>query len=194
MSQMPSDSAVTSIDTPVEQPRRVVEIGSGKGLFLCRYAQLHPTTQLIGLELARKYAEMSQAKLTKLGLNHACCLAVDAGRWMAEQPDFSIDEVHVYFPDPWWKKRHKKRRVLNEAMVRNIERTLKTGGELHFWTDVLEYYESTVELLATATKLVGPEFVPEPIAEHDMDYRTHFERRTRLNQLPVFRSLYRKAQ
>jgi tRNA (guanine-N7-)-methyltransferase len=94
--------------------------------------------------------------------------------------------------DGWWKKRHKKRRVLNEKMLANIERTLKPGGELHFWTDVLEYFESTLELLANTTKLIGPEFVPESEAQDDMDYRTHFERRTRLNQLPVYRSLFRK--
>jgi tRNA (guanine-N7-)-methyltransferase len=64
---------------------------------------------------------------------------------------------------------------------------------LHFWTDVLEYFESTLELLADHTKLVGPEFVPETPPADDMDYRTHFERRTRLNQLPVYRSLFRKA-
>jgi tRNA (guanine-N7-)-methyltransferase len=172
--------------------KRVVEVGSGKGLFLCRYATKHPNTELIGLELARKYAEMSQAKLTKLGCVNACCLAVDACRWMEEQPSESFDEVHVYFPDPWWKKRHKKRRVLNEKMLANIERTLKPGGELHFWTDVLEYFESTLELLVNTTKLIGPEFVPESEAQDDMDYRTHFERRTRLNQLPVYRSLFRK--
>jgi len=172
--------------------KRIVEVGSGKGLFLCRYASLFPNDEIIGLELAKKYAEMSQVKLTKLGHVNASCLAVDAGRWMAEQPDLSLDEVHVYFPDPWWKKRHKKRRVLNENMVRNIERTLKQNGELHFWTDVLEYFESTLELLAVHTKLNGPEFVPEALPENDMDYRTHFERRTRLNQLPVYRSLFRK--
>lgn len=173
--------------------KRIVEVGSGKGLFLCRYAKMYPEHEIIGLELAKKYAEMSHAKLTKMGHQHACCLAVDACRWMAEQNPDSFDEVHVYFPDPWWKKRHKKRRVLNEGMVKNIERTLKPGGELHFWTDVLEYFESTLELLAEHTKLVGPEFVPETPPENDMDYRTHFERRTRLNQLPVYRSLFRKA-
>lgn len=173
--------------------KRIVEVGSGKGLFLCRYAKMYPEHEIIGLELAKKYAEMSHAKLTKMGHQHACCLAVDACRWMAEQNADSFDEVHVYFPDPWWKKRHKKRRVLNEGMVKNIERTLKPGGELHFWTDVLEYFESTLELLAEHTKLVGPEFVPETPPENDMDYRTHFERRTRLNQLPVYRSLFRKA-
>ncbi|MBL8868180.1 MAG: tRNA (guanosine(46)-N7)-methyltransferase TrmB [Planctomycetaceae bacterium] len=173
--------------------KRIVEVGSGKGLFLCRYAKMYPEHEIIGLELAKKYAEMSHAKLTKMGHQHACCLAVDACRWMAEQNPDSFDEVHVYFPDPWWKKRHKKRRVLNEGMVKNIERTLKPGGELHFWTDVLEYFESTLELLAEHTKLIGPEFVPETPPENDMDYRTHFERRTRLNQLPVYRSLFRKA-
>lgn len=173
--------------------KRIVEVGSGKGLFLCRYAKMYPEHEIIGLELAKKYAEMSHAKLTKMGHQHACCLAVDACRWMTEQNADSFDEVHVYFPDPWWKKRHKKRRVLNEGMVKNIERTLKPGGELHFWTDVLEYFESTLELLAEHTKLIGPEFVPETPPENDMDYRTHFERRTRLNQLPVYRSLFRKA-
>ena len=173
--------------------KRIVEVGSGKGLFLCRYAKMYPEHEIIGLELAKKYAEMSHAKLTKMGHQHACCLAVDACRWMAEQNPDSFDEVHVYFPDPWWKKRHKKRRVLNEGMVKNIERTLKPGGELHFWTDVLEYFESTLELLAGHTKLIGPEFVPKTPPENDMDYRTHFERRTRLNQLPVYRSLFRKA-
>ena len=78
-------------------------------------------------------------------------------------------------------------------MVRNIERVLKTPGELHFWTDVLEYFESTLELLASTTKLIGPEFVPETEAADDMDYQTHFERRTRRNQLPVYRSLFRKS-
>jgi tRNA (guanine-N7-)-methyltransferase len=193
MSDSVSQVIIGTEASPAKSRRRVVEVGSGKGLFLCRYAQSHPDCELIGLELAKKYAEMSQAKLTKLGHVNACCLAADACRWMAEQPTDSFDEVHVYFPDPWWKKRHKKRRVLNEAMVRNIERVLKTPGELHFWTDVLEYFESTLELLAATTKLIGPEFVPETEASDDMDYQTHFERRTRRNQLPVYRSLFRKS-
>jgi tRNA (guanine-N7-)-methyltransferase len=193
MSDIVSESPSATSDVTVAPRKRIVEVGSGKGLFLCRYAKLFPDYEIIGLELAKKYAEMSQAKLEKLGYRHACCLAVDACRWMAEQPESSFDEVHVYFPDPWWKKRHKKRRVLNEAMVRNIERTLKSGGELHFWTDVLEYFESTLELLSAHTHFIGPEFVPESPPENDMDYRTHFERRTRLNQLPVYRSLFRKG-
>ena len=61
-------------------------------------------------------------------------------------PDDSLAAVHVYFPDPWWKKRHKKRRVMRESFLRDVERTLQPGGQLHFWTDVEEYFRTTLEL------------------------------------------------
>ena len=108
-------------------------------------------------------------------------------------PDGSLAAVHVYFPDPWWKKRHRKRRLMNETFMRHIERTLLPGGTLHFWTDVEEYFQATLELLAAHTRLSGPIPVPETPAEHDLAYRTHFERRMRLSNEPVFRAEFRKA-
>ena len=71
-------------------------------------------------------------------------------------------------------------------------RTLQTGGKLHFWTDVEEYFRGTLELLANCTLLAGPLDVPERPAEHDLDFRTHFERRMRLHGEPVYRSEYEK--
>ena len=65
--------------------------------------------------------------------------------------------------------------------MRNIERTLLPGGTLHFWTDVEEYFNETLEILARATHLNGPLPVAEQQPEHDLDYRTHFERRMRLH-------------
>ena len=108
-------------------------------------------------------------------------------------PPASLEAVHVYFPDPWWKKRHRKRRVVNERSVRNFLRSLRSGGRFHFWTDVLDYFESTVEMIAE----IAPEFgVPIPEEEiestHDLDFRTHFERRSRQNQIPVYRVRYEK--
>ena len=73
---------------------------------------------------------------------------------------------HVYFPDPWWKSRHKKRRVLNDAFLRDVVRTLAVGGRLHFWTDVEEYFQTTLELIAATVKLRGPMPVEEKPAEH----------------------------
>jgi tRNA (guanine-N7-)-methyltransferase len=107
-------------------------------------------------------------------------------------PDESLAAVHVYFPDPWWKKRHRRRRVMQESFLQQIERTLRPGGLLHFWTDVEEYFQSTLELLAAHTRLEGPIPVPETPAEHDMAYRTHFERRMRLHDEAVYRSQFRK--
>jgi tRNA (guanine-N7-)-methyltransferase len=107
-------------------------------------------------------------------------------------PDESLAAVHVYFPDPWWKKRHRRRRVMRESLLRDIERTLCPGGALHFWTDVEEYFQTTLALLAAHTALLGPLPVPETPAEHNMAYRTHFERRVRQASQPVYRAEFRK--
>jgi len=108
-------------------------------------------------------------------------------------PEGSLRAVHIYFPDPWWKKRHKKRRVMRESLARRIEQTLQPGGSLHFWTDVEEYFQTARELLDGETRLHGPLEVPERPAVDDMDYRTHFERRSRLHNQPVYRAEYRKS-
>jgi tRNA (guanine-N7-)-methyltransferase len=117
----------------------------------------------------------------------------DALRLLAEAPDACVAAIHVYFPDPWWKKRHRKRRVMNEAFLKTVQRLLQPDGLLHFWTDVEEYFHSTLELITAVTALTGPIDVPEFPADHDLDYRTHFERRMRQAGLPVYRSLFRKS-
>jgi len=171
-----------------------VEVGSGKGLFLRNAAAARPEVDFLGIEVARKYAEFAAASLAKAGLPNAIMVNGDGLRVFQELiPDGSLAAVHVYFPDPWWKKRHRRRRVMRESFLRDIERTLQPGGSLHFWTDVEEYFRTSLELLASHTTLQGPLPVPETPAEHDMAYRTHFERRVRLASEPVYRSEFRKA-
>lgn len=170
-----------------------VEVGSGKGLFLRKAAEANPQLDFVGLEVAQKYARFSAAGLAKLGLRNAVVIHGDALRFFAEWlPDESIQAVHVYFPDPWWKKRHKKRRVMKESFLRDVERVLQRGGRLHFWTDVEEYFQTTLQLIEEATGLKGPFPVPEHTPQHDMDYRTHFERRVRLQGGTVYRAEFVK--
>jgi tRNA (guanine-N7-)-methyltransferase len=176
-------------DAPLE-----VEVGSGKGLFMESAATANPDHNFFGVEIAAKYARFAAARLAKRGLPNAVMLEGDGGRLFAELlPDDSLCAVHVYFPDPWWKKRHHKRRVMNERFAQLVQRKLKHGGSLHYWTDVEERYQETLELIAAHTQLVGPLAVTEQPASHDLDYRTHFERRMRLNELPVYRAEYGKA-
>lgn len=85
-------------------------------------------------------------------------------------------------------KRGKKRRVMTAGFLADVERTLAPGGKLHFWTDVEEYFQSTLDLIGEVTCFQGPYEVPERSPEHDLDYRTHFERRTRLSGEPVYRA------
>jgi tRNA (guanine-N7-)-methyltransferase len=100
--------------------------------------------------------------------------------------------VHVYFPDPWWKARHRKRRVMNRLFLDSAARVLQPGGTLHFWSDVQEYFQSTLELIGQHAGFEGPYPVDERPAEHDLDYRTHFERRMRLHGEAVYRAEFRR--
>lgn len=172
-----------------------VEVGSGKGLFLQSAATERPQHFFLGVELAVKFANRAAQRLTNANIKNAKMLRGDAQAFLRDiMPTNSVNRVHVYFPDPWWRNKHKKRRVLNDQAILDIERGLIPGGEFHFWTDVLDYYELICAQVMDTTSLLGPKFIPERAASHGMDYTTHFERRARLNGQPIYRALFLKPK
>jgi tRNA (guanine-N7-)-methyltransferase len=182
-------SALFAAAAPLE-----VEVGSGKGLFLQSAATSTPERNFLGIEVAQKYAHHAAARLAKRKLPNAVMVHGDAQRVFRELlPNESLAAVHVYFPDPWWKKRHRKRRVMNEAFLKDVVRALVVGGRFHFWTDVEEYFQTALATIAEHTQLTGPHEVREKPADHDLDYRTHFERRMRLHGEPVYRAEFLKG-
>jgi tRNA (guanine-N7-)-methyltransferase len=170
-----------------------VEVGSGKGMFLVAASAERPEHNFLGCEIAGNYARLAAARLARAGRDNAVMLHGDALQVFRDGlTAASAVAVHVYFPDPWWKLRHRKRRVLKPEFLTQIERVLQPGGSLHFWTDVREYFDATLALIAEVTGLLGPFEVPERPAQHEFDYRTHFERRTRLHAEPVHRAEFRR--
>ena len=178
-----------SSENPLE-----IELGSGKGLFLNRTAAENPARNFIGLEIRKKYAMYSAIRLERVGIANAAMFQGDGLLFCNKYiPTATVHAVHVYFPDPWWKQKHHKRRVLNVGFMGDVVRILQPGGKLHFWTDVRAYFDSTLELISQFDELIGPHDVQEQQAEFDMDYRTHFERRTRKHNETVYRSEFERA-
>ena len=170
-----------------------VEVGSGKGLFLMTASGERPQHNFLGCEIAHKYARLAAARLARAGRTNAAVVDGDALHLFHEHlPDACALAVHAYFPDPWWKQRHRERRVMKPAFLADVERVLQREGAFHFWTDVKEYFDTTVTLIAEVTNLRGPFAVAERPAEHDLDFRTHFERRMRLHDEAVFRAEFRR--
>ncbi|QDT09973.1 tRNA (guanosine(46)-N7)-methyltransferase TrmB [Planctomycetes bacterium K23_9] len=176
-------------DRPLE-----IEIGSGKGLFMSTVSQANPLHNFLGIEIATKYARHAAGRLSSGQNTNAMMVAGNAEPLFQKSiPSESLEAVHVYFPDPWWKKRHRKRRVVNEVSVRNYCQAIRSGGRFHFWTDVLDYFEMTIEMIAELVPEFGVPIPEEEIeATHDLDYHTHFERRSRQHHIPVYRVRFEK--
>jgi tRNA (guanine-N7-)-methyltransferase len=176
-------------DHPVE-----LEVGSGKGLFLATAAAADPGRNYVGVELSRKYARAAAERAAKRGLANVRVVQGDALRFLAEfVPPASLAAVHIYFPDPWWKKRHKKRRVFRESFVADVARTLAPGGEFAIATDVEEYFGVMMELMSAHDEFVPLPVAPPGDARHELDYLTNFERKYRIEGRPIHRARYRRA-
>jgi tRNA (guanine-N7-)-methyltransferase len=141
------------------------------------------------VELAAGYARLCAGKLAAAASANARIVSGD-GTFLVRSllPDACLAGLHVYFPDPWWKARHRKRRVLSETFLRHAGRVLPPGAILHVWTDVQEYHDESMAFAASTGLFAPPREESAAEASHDLDYRTHFERRTRLAGQPVWRS------
>lgn len=169
-----------------------IEVGSGKGLFLLSESGKNRSRNYLGNEISHKYARFAAYRLAQQNRPNARMLQGDGLKLFHEYlPSQSANAVHVYFPDPWWKARHRRRRVMQPQFIADIQRVLTSEGTLHFWTDVEEYFEETCQLIKQHSDFSDPIPVAVKPAEHDLDYRTHFERRMRLLDHDVFRAEFR---
>jgi tRNA (guanine-N7-)-methyltransferase len=128
--------------------RVVLEIGSGKGRFLISGATEQPDVNYIGIEKSLHYHRVIRDRVLKRGLTNVRLINHDAFLVLRDMlPDASIDEIHIYFPDPWPRKREQKRRIIRAEALIEMRRVLVPGGSGIFVTDHRDYYESAAPVI-----------------------------------------------
>ncbi|MFQ5937900.1 MAG: tRNA (guanosine(46)-N7)-methyltransferase TrmB [Acidiferrobacterales bacterium] len=130
-----------------------MEIGFGNGEVLCRFAQSNPAIDYLGVEVHRPGIGSLLLKLEQHAVNNVRVICADATLVLAQRvPEGSLEAVYLLFPDPWPKKRHHKRRLVQKGFLEEVQRRLRPGGRLHIATDWREYAEHAA---AAATQVQG---------------------------------------
>lgn len=190
----PGYAILADLDKPLDFPAIFgnhnpvdLEIGAGRGDFAIGYGGENPDINILAVERKANYLKRGVNKARQQGIGNIRFLNVEINHLLAEYvPADSLSSVHIYFPDPWPKKRHKKRRIVQLGMIKQLSRKLKLGGLLHLRTDHADYFASMMEVMCEQ-QWFTPVEVPAEISKH----QTGFERRFRADGLPIYLASYR---
>ena len=117
-----------------------IEIGCGNGHFLAEYAARNPQKHLVGVEIKKKRCLKAEEKARKRGLANVTIVRGSAEHYLSGLPRQTVDAFHIYFPDPWPKSRHRKRRFMSRENLDLLHSLLNPGGMVLFSTDFFDYY------------------------------------------------------
>ena len=174
--------------------KRVLEIGFGNGEALRFAAQHDPDRDLIGIEVHAPGVGRLLNALAADGSDHVRVYHHDAVEVLTHEiADGSLDEVRIYFPDPWHKKRHHKRRLLQPAFATLLVRKLAHDGRLHLATDWQDYAEQMWDVLDATAGLVNRAGPRGCVARPAWRPQTHFETRGQKLGHGVWDLLYERA-
>lgn len=155
-----------------------LEIGFGKGTFLTEQARSRPDTNFLGIEYANWFFRYASDRLRRHGCRNVRTVRAEAAWFIREfVPDASISVLHVYFPDPWPKARHQKRRLLQAKWMPEVLRILVDGGRLQVVTDHRDYFEQGIEPAVRGSGLVMVEYNRPGSAGDGEFVGTNFERK-----------------
>src|SRR5687767_12400571 len=130
-----------------------LEIGMGKGTFITEQAVSRPDVNFFGIEWARWFWRYASDRLRRHGCNNARTVRAEASYFLSEfVPLASISVLHIYFPDPWPKARHHRRRLVQEKFMPLVQRILTAGGRIQIVTDHREYWEENIEPVVRAAE------------------------------------------
>ncbi len=163
-----------------------LEIGSGKGTFLVQHGSLLPGVNFIGIEYARAFWKYAADRVRRHELANVRLLHGEAASFVTcYLPDACLRTVHIYFPDPWPKTRHHKRRLIQTAFLRELHRVLEPDGCVRLATDHADYFAWMQERAGEASALFTVEpFEPPAGAGEGELVGSNFERKYRREGRP----------
>jgi tRNA (guanine-N7-)-methyltransferase len=173
-----------------------LEIGSGKGTFLVQQAAEVPGAGVnyIGIEWSLPFWKFAADRCRRRGLENVRVVRAEAGAFVRQYvPDGCLRQVHIYFPDPWPKKRHNKRRLIQAPFLRELHRVLQAEGLIRIVTDHDDYFAWILEHAGQVTDFFGqlPFDKPCSAAEGEV-VGTNFERKYRREGRPFHAVTLRK--
>ena len=158
---------------PSPQPLEV-ELGSGDGSFIVQYAALHPDRNFIGVERLLGRLRKVDRKGRRSGLTNLRGVRIEASYFLEYLlPKKSVAALHIYFPDPWPKRKHRKHRLINERFPQLASAALVPGGTVYLRTDDADYFAQMKEVFQ-ASPLFTPVPTPPPLAEVLTDFERGF--------------------
>ncbi|HVK57697.1 MAG TPA: tRNA (guanosine(46)-N7)-methyltransferase TrmB [Candidatus Kapabacteria bacterium] len=166
-----------------------VEIGAGDGSFLVAYAKVHPELNLIGLERLLGRLRKIDRKARRAGLQNIRLLRLEASYFVQYMlPPGSVNAFHIYFPDPWPKRRHWKNRLIEDTFTRSLQQALRPGGIVYLRTDDQPYFTQMLEVFARNSTFEKME-TPAQL----LTIVTDFERNFHLRGVATNHATYRKV-
>jgi tRNA (guanine-N7-)-methyltransferase len=165
-----------------------IEIGFGHGSFLYERAAARPDVKLFGLEIKKKWSYLVAERCRRRGLANVVAWGADAREVLPRVPAASVARVFMHFPDPWWKKRHQRRRLTGSTLLDEVARLLVPGGEFFVQTDVPDRAELHLAALREhgGFRLGG---VGGYLESNPYEGRSNREIRAAEDGLPVYRTL-----
>ena len=170
---------------PQPQPLEV-ELGCGDASFLIEYARRHPGKNFIGVERLLGRIQKLDKKGRRAGLTNTRGVRIESAYFLEYLlPSHCAEAIHVYFPDPWPKKKHHKHRLINERFPALARKVLQPGGIVSLRTDDVDYFNQMTEVFAAAKEFAQVE-TPSELAE----ITTDFEREFNAQGIPTKRAAY----
>jgi len=174
----PIRSAVDRIDLASLFPNPLpleIELGSGDGSFLAEYARQHPEHNFIGVERLLGRLRKLDRKSRRARLTNLRGLRIESAYFLQYLlPPHSAEALHIYFPDPWPKRKHRRNRLINERFPSLAHEVLAAGGIVYLRTDDQDYFEQMAAVFAAAPFFRGVE-TPGELSELLTDFETDFQ-------------------